>query len=68
VHTPAPIVAVKVEQQEMGSKCDRDAANKQLKTGHTKTKPPANFIYGEHLFEPVVPLPQGKPAITTIMA
>jgi hypothetical protein len=70
VHTPAPIVAVKLEQRDTGSKRDHDAANKRLKTGHIKSiKPPANFICGEHLFEPVVPLPQGKPAITTsIMA
>jgi hypothetical protein len=36
---------------------------------HVKTtKPPADFVCRAHLFEPVVPLPNDKPAITTIMA
>jgi hypothetical protein len=70
VNPPVPSATVMPEQpRNPTSKRKRDAANKRLKTAHVKTKkPPADFVCGAHLFEPVAPLPQGKPAIATIMA
>jgi hypothetical protein len=70
VHNPAPAVKVKQESRETsGTKRERTAAAKRLKTGETSSnKVPADYVAGSHLFEAIVPLPQGKPAITTIMA
>jgi hypothetical protein len=62
---------VKQESQDLGgTKRERAAAaNKRLKTGDAPSnRAPADYIAGSHLFEAIVPLPQGKPAITTIMA
>jgi hypothetical protein len=72
VNAPAPIPAPAVlseQSRDSSSRRDRDTTTKRLKTAHVRTtKPPADFVCGSHLFEPVVPLPNGKPAITTIMA
>jgi hypothetical protein len=63
---PAPPVQVANEQRETDQ---QRGSNKRLKTDCAKAaKQAVNFICGAHLFEPIIPLPQGKPAITTIMA
>jgi hypothetical protein len=70
VQNPAPAVKVKQESRETrSSKRDRTTAAKCLKTGEVSShKVPADYISGSHLFEAIVPLPHGKPAITTMMA
>jgi hypothetical protein len=71
VHNPAPAVKVKQESWETGStKCEQTAAAKRLKTGEVSSNKvvPVDYVSGPHLFEAIVPLPHGKPAITTIMA
>jgi hypothetical protein len=65
VISPALPVQVKSEPREL----DQRGSNKQLKTERAKAaEQAADFICGAHLFEPIIPLPQGKPAIRAIMA
>jgi hypothetical protein len=58
----APHAAVK---QEGRGKGDRDTPTKRLKTTDLKG---ADYISNAPLFDPVVPLPRDKPAITTLIA
>lgn len=66
---PTPLPSSEVRTDHQLTRRERDTAAKRLKTANGRAaRPPADFICGAHLFEPLVPLPQGKPAITTIMA
>jgi hypothetical protein len=62
---PAPPLPPRSETREHDQRGDK----KRLKTERQKAaKQAADFICGAPLFEPIVPLPSGKPAITTLMA